>query len=172
MQHAPAHTLPHLSPFLQQPSAVTVHVAVRIPAGLLGLLPCRQAGVYDTYATEQAVLLLPTSLQACWDFYHAARHGFQALAEATGSLQQRPPSEHVQSKALLDLAALPGPAKLGGWVFWDSVVQQPTSLKLPQLKDAARQLGVMVRFVCCCCVAALYVSWCCCEVQCVMPCST
>jgi hypothetical protein len=40
--------------------------------------------------------------------------------------------------------ALPGPASLGGWQFWDSVVQQPMQLKLPQLKDAARNLDLQV----------------------------
>ncbi|KAF6261940.1 hypothetical protein COO60DRAFT_699338 [Scenedesmus sp. NREL 46B-D3] len=80
----------------------------------------------------------------CWDFYHAAHQGFQALAQATDSLQQHPPPQCLESKLLHGLAALPGPAALGGWAFWDSVVQQPASLKLTQLKDAARQLGVMV----------------------------
>jgi HPt (histidine-containing phosphotransfer) domain-containing protein len=31
-----------------------------------------------------------------------------------------------------------------GWKFWDSVLHNPTSLKLPQLKDAARALGLKV----------------------------
>jgi hypothetical protein len=84
-------------------------------------------------------------MQVCWDFYHAAKHGFIALAAATDTVQQRPPpEEYGLSKLLYGLASLPGPATLGGWAFWDSVVQQPTNLKLPQLKDAARQLGVTV----------------------------
>lgn len=33
---------------------------------------------------------------------------------------------------------------LSDWPLWDRVVQQPMSLKLPELKDAARQLGLMV----------------------------
>jgi hypothetical protein len=55
------------------------------------------------------------------------------------------------SQLLYGVALLPGQALLcavvgclGGWAFWAIVVQQPTSLKLPQLKDAARQLGVTV----------------------------
>jgi hypothetical protein len=31
-----------------------------------------------------------------------------------------------------------------GWKFWDGVLHNPTSLKLPQLKEAARALGVQV----------------------------
>jgi HPt (histidine-containing phosphotransfer) domain-containing protein len=31
-----------------------------------------------------------------------------------------------------------------GWKFWDSVLHNPTALKLPQLKEAARALGVQV----------------------------
>ncbi len=50
----------------------------------------------------------------------------------------------LRAKQLEGLVSLPGPESLGGWEFWDQVVQKPGSLKLPQLKEAARQLGVMV----------------------------
>lgn len=86
--------------------------------------------------------------QVCWDFYHAAKQGFIALAEATTGLYapcpDRLPDVRRLGKGLLGLQNLPGPEQLGGWSFWDTAVQRPTQLKLPQLKDAARHFGLQV----------------------------
>ena len=46
------------------------------------------------------------------------------------------------------LVRLPGPPNLGGWAFWDSVVQKPDGLEHEQLKDAARALIHWVRSTC------------------------
>jgi hypothetical protein len=43
------------------------------------------------------------------------------------------------------LVRLPGPPNLGGWAFWDSVVQKRDGLEHEQLKDAAEALTLPVR---------------------------
>lgn len=84
-------------------------------------------------------------LQVCWDFYHAAKPAFTALAEATQHLQQHLPRPGTKLNAKLRaLQSLPGDASLGGWAFWDTALQSPTELKLPQLKAAAKALGLQV----------------------------
>lgn len=79
----------------------------------------------------------------CWDFYHAAKVGFVALGQATADLHTRPFFLELD-KTADGIFSLPGPESLGGWEFWDSAVQSPAQLKLPQLKDAARHLGLQV----------------------------
>lgn len=87
-------------------------------------------------------------VQVCWDFYHAAKQGFIALAEATSVLYGPCPDTDYNvrrlGKGVIGLQNLPGPEQLGGWSFWDTAVQRPTQLKLPQLKDAARYFGLQV----------------------------
>jgi hypothetical protein len=51
------------------------------------------------------------------------------------------------SPALRPLVLLPGPATLGGWAFWDSVVQKPDGLQHEQLKSAAKALHLPVRSI-------------------------
>jgi len=47
---------------------------------------------------------------------------------------------------LSPLLLLPGPPALGGWTFWDKVVQQPDGLEHSQLETAAKALKLsMVR---------------------------
>jgi hypothetical protein len=79
----------------------------------------------------------------CWDFYHASKSGFLALAAAAADFHSNAPGTYY-NKPTLTLLDLPGPQGLGGWRFWDQAVQNPGQLKLPALKDAARQLGLQV----------------------------
>jgi len=80
--------------------------------------------------------------QVCWDFYHAAKLGFRALAEEAGArLQQQRRLNGVKADPILYYSLLPGDRT---WEFWDQVVSAPASLKLPDLKDAARTLRVKV----------------------------
>jgi hypothetical protein len=90
------------------------------------------------------LLRLPL-LQVCWDFYHAAKAGYEALGQAATEVYCQGKPNVIPSEVVKRLFELPGPASLGGWVFWDSVVQQPMQLKLPQLKDAARNLALQVK---------------------------
>jgi hypothetical protein len=89
-------------------------------------------------------------LQVCWDFYHAAKVGFVALSDATKGLHAPVHDPHtnmgvpLESRPVASLKNLPGPENLGGWSFWDTAVQRPTELKLPQLKDAARYFSLQV----------------------------
>lgn len=46
----------------------------------------------------------------CWDFYHAAKHGFTALAEAASSLQQLPPPDDLPDDVLQGPAGGPATA--------------------------------------------------------------
>jgi hypothetical protein len=65
------------------------------------------------------------------------------LGQSTADLHTRP--THLSpDKAADGIFSLPGPESLGGWEFWDRVVQSPSQLKATQLKDAARQLGLQV----------------------------
>jgi hypothetical protein len=79
--------------------------------------------------------------QVCGDFYTAAKRGFAALAaRATSDLNQRTPDRRPAS---VSLYSLPGAL---GWDVWDTVASDPTgkSLKLPDLKAAAKQLKLKV----------------------------
>lgn len=84
--------------------------------------------------------------KVCWDFYHAAKAGFEALGHAATEIycQGKPAYIPMDVPAKMFELGKPSPTSLGGWQFWDCVVQQPMQLKLPQLKDAARYLGLQV----------------------------
>ncbi len=46
---------------------------------------------------------------------------------------------------LSPLLLLPGPPELGGWAFWDKVVQEPDGLEHLQLEAAANAIKFPVR---------------------------
>ena len=62
---------------------------------------------------------------ASWDLYAASRCAWTALARAAPLMNR----------------AMPGPLP---WATWDSLVQQPCTLKQPELKVAARMLNLPV----------------------------
>jgi hypothetical protein len=83
-----------------------------------------------------------------WDWYYASRRALATLAEhAAATLCQRTPGPSVSlhvTPCLGSCMKLPGRQ---GWAFWDRVVDGPMALKLGELQDAARTLGVKVRAV-------------------------
>jgi hypothetical protein len=90
-------------------------------------------------------------LQVCWDFYNASKHGLAVLeAQAAGltmrpqdaaAISCKPASVKCSYKTLQQLSALPA---AGGWSWqqWAAFLQDPLQYKVPQLKQAAKQLGL------------------------------
>jgi len=95
----------------------------------------------DSVIAQPSTTSTPTTHSphhVCWDFYHAAKQGFVALAdEADAHLKQR-------ARRSVRPRLLPGKQ---GWEFWDRVVWDPASLSHPELQGAARTLGFKVRGV-------------------------
>lgn len=105
--------------------------------------PAAAQGLHLNLSRQKHAAAVAAPLPRCLSRFQV---GFVALGEATAGLQQvccR--SGAAEGKRLTALHELPGPDSLGGWPFWDSVLRNPTQLKLPQLKLAAKHLNVMVR---------------------------
>ncbi|WIA14453.1 hypothetical protein OEZ85_002978 [Tetradesmus obliquus] len=72
------------------------------PGGLRGP-SCVAKELAQASLVAAAAAAAAAAVPVCWDFYHAAKHGFTALAEAASSLQQLPPPDDLPDYVLQDL---------------------------------------------------------------------
>jgi hypothetical protein len=88
--------------------------------------------------------------QVSWDFYTAAKHGVTILEQQAAALTltyethfTRPASVKCSPQTLKQLQLL-GPNSGWSWAQWSALLQDPLQYKVPQLKQAARQLSIPV----------------------------
>jgi uncharacterized protein (DUF2237 family) len=86
-----------------------------------------------------------------WDFYTASKHGLTDLEQQAAALTLSTVGRHIIKPAsvkcspqTLKQLQLLSPNNGWSWAQWSALLQDPLQYKVPQLKQAARQLSIPV----------------------------
>ncbi|WIA32719.1 hypothetical protein OEZ86_005905 [Tetradesmus obliquus] len=124
-----------------------------LPPGVLQRVMSCLAGIEadGVRGLSMAANDLANAALVSWDFYSASKHGFATLEEQAADLQllrraaiefwNKPAGVRCSEKTLAQLQRLPE-ADGWSWQQWSAFLQDPLRYKLPELKQAARQLRV------------------------------
>jgi hypothetical protein len=86
--------------------------------------------------------------QVSWDFYTASKHGLATLEQQAAALTllrphfNKPQCVKCSDRTLAQLPDLPAGADGWSWAQWSALLQDPLQYKVPQLKEAAKQLKI------------------------------